>query len=151
LKLHHALLLGSALAMGLAPMAQAQQSSKPAAQGIVDPDSVVGWSARAIAMIDRGELAPLWDGASAATKGRVRRDDFVAGVQASRKALGAASAREWTSVRRQLNTGTAGLPAGEYVTVELVSQFAQKQVKAEMVTFRHDEDGLWRFAGYAVR
>ena len=132
------------------PAVQAQPAKAPQ-QGLVDPNMVGGWAGQVIQLIDRGQLAQVWDGASPVAKKNVKRENFIAGVQAARKPLGAVAGREWTAVRRQRNPGSEGVPAGEYASVELVTLFAGNQVKSEMVTFRHDEDGTWRFTGYVVR
>jgi len=135
---------------------QPSQSVRPqpapaAGAGIVDPSSVAGWAARVLAMVDGGQLAPLWDGASPVAQRAVKREDFVAAVQAARKPMGAPVGREWIAVRRQRGTGDGTLPAGEYASVELAVTAADKRVRLELVTFRLDEDGTWRFAGYVLR
>ena len=137
------------LAFGASTVQAAQP--QPANAAALEPNAVADWAARVISMIDRGEAAQLWDGASSVAKQRVKRDAFVAGVQAARKPLGAVAGREWASVRRQRHAEGREVPAGEYASVEVVALFANKQVKTELVTFRHDEDGTWRFAGYVVR
>jgi hypothetical protein len=136
------------------PSRPSTQPSQPAAQaqaGVVDPNSVAGWASQVLAMVDSGQLAQLWDGASAVTKKSTKRDDFIAAVQAARESSGAVSGREWLAVRRQHHPGGDDVPGGEYASVELVALFANKQVKSELVTLRRDEDGTWRFAGYVVR
>jgi hypothetical protein len=72
-------------------------------------------------------------------------------VQAARKPVGAVARREWSVVRRQRSAGSDGVPAGEYASVETLVQFAGNQVRSELVTFRQNEDGTWRFAGYVLR
>ena len=130
------------------PVPSSQAAKAPL--GLVDPNLVAGWAVQVVQLIDRGQLAQVWEGASAVARKNVATDAFINGVQAVRKPLGAVSGREWTAVRRQRNPGSATLPAGEYASVELVALFANKQVKTELVTFRHDEDGTWRFTGYVI-
>ncbi len=149
-------LLGAAPASAQSRQAQPSQPSPqaqrvPPAAAVVDPNSIAGWAGQAIALIDAGQLAQLWDGASAVAKKQVKREEFIAAVQAARKPLGAVSAREWSVVRRQRNPGNDDVPAGEYASVETIVQFAGNRVGTELVTFRKDEDGTWRFAGYVLR
>lgn len=131
-----------------APQASAQVSA--AAQSLVDPNSVGKWALQALALVDRGELAQLWDDASAAMKRELKREAFVAGVQTARKGLGSAVGREWLQVSRQQGDGK-GVPAGEYASAEFLVRYAQGAPRVEMVTFRRDQDGVWRFMGYVVR
>ena len=155
------------LAMGLLATSQAPAQSRPEqpsqrspqartaqaqpAKSIVDPNSVAGWAGQALAFVDKDQLAQLWDGASAVAKKHAKRENFIAEVRAVRKPFGAVKERQWSAVRRQQNAGDANVPAGEYASVETVVLFANNQVKSELVTFRHDEDGAWRFAGYVLR
>lgn len=155
------LVAGTLLAVGLMSQAQAAQPKpatappasaqvRPAEQGLVDPNSVGKWALQALALVDRGELAQLWDGASAAMKNEFKREAFVVGVQTARKGLGNATGREWLQISRQQGDGK-GVPAGEYVSAEFLVRYAQGAPRVEMVTFRRDPDGVWRFMGYALR
>jgi hypothetical protein len=84
------------------------------------------------------------------TKKTVARDAFVAGITKSRQPLGRIANRNWLSVRRQFGDGQA-LPSGLYASAEFLAEAAGKPPVRELVSFRLDEDGVWRFAGYAVQ
>lgn len=153
------LIAGTLLVIGLVPQAraaspkaepaQANTQARTATQGLVDPNSVGKWALQAIALIELGEMVQVWDGASTAMKGELKRDAFVTGVQTARKGLGTATAREWLQVSRQFGDGKE-VPAGEYVSAEFLVRYAQGASRVEMVTFRRDQDGIWRFMGYVV-
>ena len=150
---------GSCIAVGLLSVANAAQPSVPVQQDaarrapaaqLVDPNSVGKWALQALALVDRGQLVQLWDGASPTMKQRVKREDFVAGVQASRRGLAAIEGREWLVISRQLGDGQS-IPGGEYVTAEFLLRLRQGPPRTELVTFHRDEDRTWRFMGYSVR
>lgn len=76
---------------------------------------------------------------------------FVDGVTNMRERHGAIQGREWVSIRRQRIEGTTTVPAGNYVSVELIAQVAGGKTPKELVTFRQDEDGVLRFSGYVLQ
>ena len=43
------------------------------------------------------------------------------------------------------------LPSGLYASVEFLVEFSGKRTMRELVSFRLDEDGTWRFSGYVVQ
>jgi hypothetical protein len=100
--------------------------------------------------MDAGQAAKLWDEASAVTKKSVTRDAFIAGINKARQPLGKSSGRNWVSIRRQVGDGKA-LPPGLYASAEFLVEFAGKRTMRELVSFRLDEDGTWRFSGYVVQ
>lgn len=99
--------------------------------------------------IDAGQTGQLWDSASVVTRDSVKREAFVDAVAKTRNPLGAVSGREWISIGRQ-SGGQNGLPPGNYVSVELAARFASNRMARELVSFRQDEDGFWRFTGYII-
>lgn len=101
--------------------------------------------------IDAGQAAQLWDAASTVTRSSVKRETFAGSVTKVRNPLGAASGREWLSVSRQTGGGQGGLPAGNYISVELATRFSGNRTARELVSFRLDDDGVWRFTGYVIR
>jgi hypothetical protein len=131
--------------------AQQPPAAPPApAPGVIDPNAIRDAGARVVTAIDAGQASRLWDEASPITRQAVTRDAFVAGIARSRQPLGAAANRNWLSVRRQAGDGNA-LPSGLYASIEFLAEFAGKPPVRELVSFRLDEDGVWRFAGYAVQ
>lgn len=138
--------------------AQQPQAARPAASqaaarptpGAVDPNGIRDAGLRVATAVDAGQAAKLWDEASVVTKKSLTREAFVAGITKSRQPLGKAPSRSWLSVRRQSGDGNA-LPPGLYASTEFLAEFAGKPPVRELVSFRLDEDGIWRFAGYAVQ
>lgn len=149
--------LGLLLAAGAADAqqnqapAQAPAQAKPrSAADAVTPNALLeaGW--RVAQTMDRGRAAELWDDASGVAKKAVARADFAAQTQKIRKPLGAVSARNWIAVRRALGDGKS-IPAGVYSSVEFVTTFGQNRTMRELVSFRLDEDNVWRLSGYTLQ
>lgn len=123
-----------------------------AAQDVESSDMVRG-GLQAIQMIDQAKVGDLWDGAAAGARKRAPRADFINLVTKARAPLGAAQQRTWVAINRQvLNDADADL-AGQYVSVEYETRFADKSTTMvrELVSFHLDRDGVWRFSGYVLR
>lgn len=132
------------LCAGIGP---AWAQAKPAE---TDPNALLNAAAQVAQAVDREQTGALWDGASAITRKRVTRNDFIAAVQKARKPLGTVSGRAWAAVRRQSVASGGQVPAGQYASVELTTTFSSRKVARELVSFRLDEDGVWRLAGYVL-
>ncbi|RZL92085.1 MAG: DUF4019 domain-containing protein [Variovorax sp.] len=123
-----------------------------AAQDMVEPSDMVRGGLQAIQLVDQNKPGELWDGASPITRKRVTRSDFANQVAKTRAPLGAAQQRNWVAINRQVLTEGDPDLAGQYVSVEYESRFANDQaVKRELVTFHLDSDKVWRFSGYVLR
>ncbi|WP_140725618.1 MULTISPECIES: DUF4019 domain-containing protein [Gammaproteobacteria] len=138
------------LATGAAAAQQPQAQANRPIPGAIEPNAVRDAGLRVVTVVDSGQPAQLWNEASSVTKKSVARDAFVAGINKSRQPLGKVVSRNWLSVRRQSGDGKA-LPAGLYASAEFLTEFAGKPPVRELVSFRLDEDGAWRFSGYAVQ
>ena len=121
------------------------QTPPPGADGAIQATNSI------VQLIDQKKSADVWDGAAAAAKAVVPRDTFVSRIDEARKALGELKSRTWTTVKRQTVPAGAQIPAGRYVSVEYDSVFGANRPAQELVTFRLDEDGIWRFMGYALQ
>ena len=143
------LLLNAGIAAAQQPPATARTTASPAA-GTIEPNAIRDAAMRVVLAIDAGQAAKLWDEASTVTKKSVARDAFVAGINKGRQPLGKIATRNWLSIRRQFGDGQA-LPSGMYASAEFLAEAAGKPPVRELVSFRLDEDGTWRFAGYAVQ
>lgn len=141
------LLATGAVAAQQPPAAQAAVRPSP---GTIEPNAVRDAGMRVLMAIDAGQAAKLWDEASTITKKSVSREAFVAGIGKSRQNVGKPASRNWLSVRRQFGDGNA-LPSGLYASTEFLAEQAGKPPVRELVSFRLDEDGNWRFTGYAVQ
>jgi len=106
---------------------------------------------KVLQMVDTGQLAQLWDGASVVAKRAVTRDAFASQISAQRKRLGASSGRGAAVVTRVRHNPGSSVPEGLYVNVSFPTRFANApQPVRELVSFRLDEDRIWRLAGYSL-
>lgn len=148
------LLLLTALASGAAgaqqPAAVPQAQAATAAPKGVEPGALRDAALQIASAVDAGQAAQIWKDASAVVKRTVTDDEFVAGTKKLRQPLGALVGRDWISIRRMAGDGKE-VPAGLYGSVEFVTTFAGNRVVRELVTFRLDEDSVWRLSGYTVQ
>lgn len=119
----------------------------------VEASDMVRGGMLAIQMIDQGRAGELWDGATPAARKRVSRADFVRQVSRSRSTIGAPQMRTWVAVNRQVVADADPDTAGQYVSVEYESRFANKPEGSvrELVSFHLDQDRIWRFSGYVLK
>jgi hypothetical protein len=119
----------------------------------VEPSDMVRGGLQAIQMVDQAKAGELWDGSAPGARKRVTRADFISQIAKAREPLGAAQQRTWVAVNRQVvNDADADL-AGQYVSVEYETRFANKPAAMvrELVSFHLDRDRVWRFSGYVLR
>ena len=131
-----------------APAQQAPAASRAVAPQ-VDPNSVVQAALAIAQVIDRGQAADVWKGASPVARGTTTEKQFVDGIAAKRNALGAPVSREWMSVSRNVVPAGGNVPAGMYVSARFQTRFANR-VAEELVSLHYDDDNTWRLAGYTV-
>jgi hypothetical protein len=138
------LLLAGAMFVGLWQHAAAQD---------VDPGDMVRGGLQVIQMIDQNKVGEIWDGAAPAARKRVTRADFGTQVGKARSPLGAAQQRTWVAINRQVVADADPDLAGQYVSVEYETRFANRPnaTVRELVSFHLDRDQTWRFSGYVLR
>jgi hypothetical protein len=103
-------------------------------------------------LVDANRAAEAWRGASAVARKTVTEQAFVAQLAADRKRLGALASRGQPTVTRVKYAAGATVPEGLYINVSFPTRFANSaQPVRELVSFRLDEDRIWRLAGYSVR
>lgn len=119
----------------------------------VEASDMVRGGLQAIQMVDQGKLGELWDGAAPGARKRITRSAFITQVDAARQPLGAAQQRTWVAINRQVVENTDADLAGQYVSVEYETRFANKanSTVRELVSFHLDRDSVWRFIGYVLR
>ncbi|MEE7567700.1 DUF4019 domain-containing protein, partial [Xanthomonas sp. Kuri4-3] len=89
---------------------------------------------------------------SAVARKAVTRDAFVKQIAAERGRLGPLVGRGQGSVTRVKYGPGAQVPEGLYVNVSFPTRFANTpQPVRELVSFRLDEDKVWRLSGYSLR
>lgn len=102
--------------------------------------------------VDSHKLQQLWDGASVVAKKAVPRDEFEHQIENDRLQLGALELRGQGSVSRVRYDSGGRVPQGMYVNVSFPTRFAKvNHVVRELVSFRLDDDHIWRLSGYSVR
>ena len=107
---------------------------------------------KAAQMIDADQIGQVWDGASAVAKKAVARDFFVSQITGERRRLGTLVGRGAASVTRVKYAPGALVPEGLYVNISFPSRFGNlAQPVRELVSFRLDEDKVWRLSGYSLR
>ena len=119
-----------------------------------EPSDMVRGGLQVVQLVDQGKAGELWDGASPAMHKRVTRDEFSAQAARSRMPLGAPQQqRTWVQINRQVLNSPDADTAGQYISVEYEARFSGKPegTAHELVSFRLDPDGVWRFSGYVVR
>lgn len=103
-------------------------------------------------LVDANRLGEVWDGSSTVMKQAVGKDDFVRQITADRSRLGAVSGRANPMVTRSQGQAGSPVPAGLYINVQSATTFAaQPQPVRELVSFRLDDDRVWRVSGYTLR
>jgi hypothetical protein len=119
----------------------------------IDATAMIRGGLQVIQMIDTGNTAELWDGAAPGAKKRVTRPDFIRQVTQARTPLGVPQQRTWVAVNRQAVKNEDPDLAGQYVSIEYETRFANRTSGSarELITFHLDSDGTWRFSGYVVR
>jgi hypothetical protein len=105
-----------------------------------------------LALVDAGRIGEVWDGASAVMKRVVPRDEFINQVSGERNRLGKPVDRGKAGVSRSQFPAGARVPQGMYVNVATPTRFLKSpEPVRELVSFRFDEDRIWRVSGYSVR
>ena len=124
----------------------------PAAAQTIDVNKLIGAGAQVAQMVDQNHSSEVWDQLSAAIKQKVSRAQFVTALAAARQPLGKATARAWldASVAR-IAPAKAAPPPGAYFTVEFQTTFSSGKTAIEKISFRNDEDNVWRPSGYSLR
>lgn len=107
---------------------------------------------RVMQLVDANRVGEVWDGGSTAMKRLVPRDEFVKQVTIDRNRLGKVASRANPNVSRSLFKPGEQVPEGLYINVRSATTFAnQPQPVRELVSFRLDEDRVWRVSGYSLR
>ncbi|KAF1711527.1 hypothetical protein CSC70_04760 [Pseudoxanthomonas kalamensis DSM 18571] len=136
------------------PAAAAQQQLSPEQQAQLArfEQQMAQAGDQVIGMVDEGKTGELWQGASEAAKKIVDGNAFVSQVAADRKRLGNVASRERVGVTYAAYKAGGEVPEGNYVSVVYATKFTgTQQPIRELVSFRLDEDKVWRVSGYSLR
>ncbi|WP_149194953.1 DUF4019 domain-containing protein [Luteimonas suaedae] len=105
-----------------------------------------------VQMIDANQAGEVWDMSTAAVKRMIPRDSFVQQITGDRQRLGAPSGRGDAVVSRSQFEAGGEVPEGIYINVAFPTRFANSEEPVrELVSFRLDEDKVWRVSGYSLR
>ncbi|MDH5829621.1 DUF4019 domain-containing protein [Luteimonas sp. M1R5S18] len=140
-------------AQAQAPQPEMEQLTPEQRAALAKQDAEMGQAAlQVMQLVDANRIGEVWDGASAMMKQAVTRDEFIKQVTIDRNRLGAASTRANPQVSRSLFRAGQQVPEGLYINVRSATKFAnQAQPVRELVSFRLDEDRVWRVSGYSLR
>jgi len=136
-------------ALCFAPLAAAQNAAP--ARADIAPNALRDAALTVAQAVDAGQTAQLWQGATAVTRQTLQQPQFVASVAQARKPFTQPVQRQWTGISlRDVATAQGAATPGRYGSVDFVTTFAGNRRAHELVSFRLDEDGQWRFAGYVI-
>jgi hypothetical protein len=99
--------------------------------------------------IDAGNYAPSWTNAAVLFQSAITSEKWTESMQQFRKPLGALISRNVTSAQEYASL--PGTPDGRYIVMQFETSFANKQSAIETVTFRLEQDGKWKAAGYYIK
>lgn len=116
-------------------------------------DAEMGAAAvKAAQLVDANRAGELWEGASAVARRAVPKAAFVSQLTTERTRLGVMAGRGQPTITRVKYGAGAAVPEGLYINVSFPTRFANSaQPVRELVSFRFDEDQVWRLAGYSLR
>lgn len=137
-----------------APAAPARPALTPAQQAQVQKQDqeMAAAGLKVATLVDAGRAGEAWKGASEVARRSVTEQAFVAQLDSDRKRLGALVSRGQPVVTRVKYKAGATVPEGLYINVSFPTKFASSaQPVRELVSFRFDDDRIWRLAGYSVR
>lgn len=120
---------------------------------LAEQDAEITAAARQVmALVDAGRIDEVWEGASPAMKRLVPRGEFMQELTRDRARLGTVLSRGTPVVGRESYPAGGRVPQGEYLNVAIPTRFkGAAQPVRELVSFRLDEDRVWRVSGYSVR
>ena len=102
-----------------------------------------------ISGIDAGKYSQSWKDAAVFFQSAITESAWVSALEGMRKPLGAVKSREIRAVDKA--NKLPGAPDGEYFVIQFDTSFSAKAEAVETVTFKLEEDGGWKAAGYFVR
>ena len=102
-----------------------------------------------LSMVDEGNHGQSWKGAAEYFRNAVSEEQWVQTLKAVRDPMGKLVAREVRSTSYE--TSLPGAPDGEYVVIQFITSFENKQAAVETVTPMLDKDGTWRVSGYYIK
>jgi len=150
--MRHFLLAAAGALMGLGSVAMPSVASAQAQQQGIDADTFIRSALQTCSQLDQGGAAAIYPTTSVVFRNAVGEQQFVEAMNARAQQLAGAVRRDWVAVTRNaIDNSDPNLTPGLYVTVvfQVIGQ-PGTPVRTERVTFRADEDRVWRLAGVAI-
>ncbi len=101
-----------------------------------------------LATVDAAGFADSWSQGAAAFRAAVTAQQWSEAMRAVRAPLGAVKSRKL--IAAQYTRQLPGAPAGEYVVVQYLTEFATRSA-TETVTPMREADGSWKVSGYYIQ
>jgi hypothetical protein len=101
------------------------------------------------ALIDERKYGESWETAAVYFKNAIGKEVWEQKLAAVRKPLGKLVSRRLKS--KTYTTSLPGAPDGEYVVLQFITSFENKDSGIETVTPMLDSDGIWRVSGYYIK
>ena len=137
---------------GERPRRAAGPSTPISQRGSTREAEIVAAARQVLALVDAGDVGEVWDGASGAIRRIVPREEFIRQVTRDRARLGKTLSRGEAVLRREHFPGGGPVPQGDYLNIAFATRFSgAPQPVRELVSFRFDEDQVWRVSGYSLR
>lgn len=117
--------------------------------GAEAPKPAVDAATKWLQLVDQAQYEASWEEAATYFKDAVDRDTWVAQVKAVRAPLGEVVSRKVIGARAM--SSLPGAPDGEYVVIQIETEFANKKSSVETITPMLDGARGWRVSGYFIR
>ncbi len=132
------------------PASANQPTSGAAPESNPDAEKAALEAAQAwLKLIDAGKYAEGWEECAALARDADPKEDMVIIYESFRRPLGKVLSREVQS--RTYTTTLPGAPQGEYVLIQMKTDFESKKGVIETVMPMLDKDGKWRVSGYYIK
>jgi hypothetical protein len=124
-------------------------SDKPVQPTLADDKDAIEAAKKWLALLDAGQYGEAWDLSSAQLKSAVTRQKWITGVRDARKPFGKLKSR--TEERFARAHSMPNGPDGDYAVVDFKSSFANGKKATEQLVWFHEDDQVWRIAGYYIQ
>lgn len=134
------------------PQEQMQLTAEQQAQLVRQDAEMTNAAQQVVQLIDSNRMGEVWDLSTNVVKQILPRESFVQQVGNDRAQLGAPTERGPAVVTRTQFQDGGEVPAGLYINIAFPTRFANSaEPVRELVSFRLDEDQIWRVSGYSLR
>lgn len=134
------------------PQEQVQLTPEQQAQLVRQDAEMTNAAQQVVQLIDGNRIGEVWDLSTNVVKQMLPRESFVQQVSSDRARLGAPTERGQAVVTRTQFREGGEVPAGLYINIAFPTRFANNaEPVRELVSFRLDEDQVWRVSGYSLR